>query len=310
VCTIIVTPLQAQSWPLKTVRIIVPQSPGGSTDMTARLLAARLTDALGQTVVIDNRPGAGSMIGTELAARANPDGYTLLVVSSSITINPGLQARLAFDPLRDFAPITQLSAFPNVLVVHPAVPAKTVQELIAFARAKPGQVNYGSAGNGTGTHLSAELFKSITGVELQHVAYKGGGPAIGALLGGEVQVSFATLPSVLTHVRAGRLRALGVTTVRRSFALPEVPTIAETGVAGYEHVQWNGLLAPAGTAAPVITRLHAETVRALNGAEARAALASEGAEPVGNSPQAFAAVLKSEIERIGLVIRKAGIKAD
>ncbi|MBC7782119.1 MAG: tripartite tricarboxylate transporter substrate binding protein [Proteobacteria bacterium] len=299
----------AHGWPLRPVRIVVPQSPGGSTDMMARLLAARLTEGLGQTVVIDNRPGAGSLIGTEVAVRANPDGYTTLVVSSSITINPSLHAKLAFNPLRDLAPITQLSAFPNVLVVHPAVPAKTVQELATLARAKPGQINYGSAGAGTGTHLSAELFKSLAAVDIQHVAYKGGGPSVGALLAGEVQLSFATLPSVLLHIRSGKLRALGVTTTRRSFALPDVPTIAEGGIAGYEHVQWTGFLAPTGTPAPIIARLNTEAVRAVHSAEVKPVLANEGAEPVGNSPQAFAAILKSETERIARVIRQAGIGA-
>jgi tripartite-type tricarboxylate transporter receptor subunit TctC len=302
--------VQAQAWPQKAVRIIVPQSPGGSTDAMARLLAARLGEALGQAVLIDNRPGAGSLVGTELAVRASPDGYTTLVVSSSITINPNMHAKLSFDPQRDLAPITQLSAFPNVLVANVALPVRNVQELLALARAKPGQLAYSSAGSGTGTHLSAELFKNLTGADLLHVPYKGGGPSVNALLAGEAQVSFATLPSVLSQVRAGKLRALGVTTTRRSFALPEVPTIAEAGVAGYEHVQWTGFLAPAGTPAPIIARLNTEAVRAVHSPELKPALASEGAEPVGNTPQQFAAIIRSETQRIAQVVRKAGIKAD
>jgi tripartite-type tricarboxylate transporter receptor subunit TctC len=301
---------QAQAWPQKAVRIIVPQSPGGSTDAMARLLAARLGEALGQAVLIDNRPGAGSLVGTELAVRASPDGYTTLVVSSSITINPNMHAKLSFDPQRDLAPITQLSAFPNVLVANVALPVRNVQELLALARAKPGQLAYSSAGSGTGTHLSAELFKNLTGADLLHVPYKGGGPSVNALLAGEAQVSFATLPSVLSQVRAGKLRALGVTTTRRSFALPDVPAIAEAGVAGYEHVQWTGFLAPAGTPAPIIARLNAEAVRAVHSPELKPALASEGAEPVGNTPQQFAAIIRSETQRIAQVVRKAGIKAD
>jgi tripartite-type tricarboxylate transporter receptor subunit TctC len=301
---------QAQAWPQKAVRIIVPQSPGGSTDAMARLLAARLGEALGHAVLIDNRPGAGSLVGTELAVRASPDGYTTLVVSSSITINPSMHAKLSFDPQRDLAPITQLSVFPNVLVANVGFPAKSVQELVAHAKARPGQVAYSSAGSGTGTHLSAELFKNLTGVDLLHVPYKGGGPSVNALLAGEAQVSFATLPSVLSQVRSGRLRPLGVTTTRRSFALPDVPTIAEAGIAGYEHVQWIGLLAPAGTPGPVIARLNAEAVRAVHSPELKPALASEGAEPVGNTPQQFAAIIRSETLRIAQVVRKAGIKAD
>jgi len=301
---------QAQAWPQKTIRIIVPQSPGGSTDAMARLLAARLGETLGQTVLIDNRPGAGSLVGTELAVRATPDGYTTLVVSSSITINPNLHAKLSFDPQRDLAPITQLSAFPNVLVVNPAVPAKSVQELLALARAKPGQLAYSSSGSGTGTHLSAELFRNLTGVEMLHVPYKGGGPSVNALVSGETQLSFATLPSVLPNVRAGKLRALGVTTTRRSFALPDVQTIVEAGVAGYEHVQWTGFLAPSATPVAVINRLNAEAVRAVHSPELRPALASEGAEPVGNTPQQFAAIIRSETQRIAQVVRKAGIRAD
>jgi tripartite-type tricarboxylate transporter receptor subunit TctC len=231
-------------------------------------------------------------------------------VSSSITINPSMHAKLSFDPQRDLAPITQLSAFPNVLVANMAFPAKSVLDLLALARAKPGQVAYSSAGSGTGTHLSAELFKTLTGVDLLHVPYKGGGPSVNALLAGEAQVSFATLPSVLAQVRAGKLRALGVTTTRRSFALPDTPTIVEAGVAGYEHVQWTGFLAPAATPAAIIDRLNAEAVRAVHSPELKPALASEGAEPVGNTPQQFAAIIRSETQRIAQVVRKAGIRAD
>ena len=300
----------APNYPSKPIRIVVPQSAGGSTDLTARLVAQKLADALGQPVVVDNRPGAGSIIGTDIVAKAAPDGYTLLVVASSITINPSLHKKLPFDPVRDLAPITQLSAFPNMLTVHPALPVKTVRELIALAQAKPGQINYGSSGTGTGTHLSAELFKSMTGVDMVHVPYKGGGPAVTALLGGQVQLNFATIPSVLPHVRAGKLRAVAVTTIKRSPAVPEVPTIAESGVPGYDHGPWNGMLAPAKTPRTVIARLSAEVARIVHLPEAKAVLVHEGAEPVGNTPEEFAAIIRAETAKWEKVIRAAGIKAD
>lgn len=300
----------AANYPNKPIRIIVPQSAGGSTDLTARLVAQKLADALGQTVVVDNRPGAGSIIGTDIVAKALPDGYTLLVVASSITLNPSLHKKLPFDPIRDLAPITQLSAFPNMLVVHPTVPVKSVQELIAFAKSRPGQINYGSSGAGTGTHLSAELFKSMTGVDMVHVPYKGGGPAVVALLGGQVQLNFATIPSVLPHVRTGKLRAVAVTTLKRSPAAPEVPTIAESGVPGYDHGPWNGMLAPAKTPKAIIARLNAEVARIVHMPEAKAVLVHEGAEPVGNTPEEFAAVIRTETVKWAKVIKTAGIKPE
>ena len=298
------------SYPVRPLRIIVPQSAGGSTDLVARLIAQKLADALGQTVVVDNRPGAGSIIGTDLVAKANPDGYTLLVVASSITLNPTLHKNLPFDPIRDLAPISQLCAFPNMLVVHPAVPVKSVQELIAYAKANPGKLNYGSSGAATGTHLSAELFRLMTGVQMVHVPYKGGAPAVTALLGAQVQLNFATLPSVLPHVRSGKLRALGVTTVKRSPAAPEVPTIAEAGVPGYDHAPWNGMLAPARTPKAVIARLNGEVAKAAHTAEMRSVLLQEGAEPVGNTPEAFGTIIREETVKWAKVIRAAGIKAD
>lgn len=300
----------APHYPTKPIRIVVPQSAGGSTDLTARLVAQKLSDALGQSVVVDNRPGAGSIIGTDIVAKAPADGYTLLVVASSITLNPSLHKKLPFDPVRDLAPVTQLSAFPNMLVVHPAVPVKSVQDLIALAKSRPGQINYGSSGTGTGTHLSAELFKYMTGVDMVHVPYKGGGPAVIALLGGQVQLNFATIPSVLLHVRAGKLRAVAVTTIRRSPAAPEVPTIAESGVPGYDHGPWNGMLAPAKTPKAIIARLNAEVARIVHMPEAAAVLVHEGAEPVGNTPEEFAAIIKTETVKWAKVIRAAGIKAD
>jgi len=297
-------------YPVRPVRIVVPQSPGASTDTTARLIAQRLTTALGQTVLVDNRPGAGSVIGTEVVAKATPDGHTLLVVASSITLNPILHKNLGWDPVRDFAPITQLSSFPNILVVHPAVPVKTVKDLVALAKAKPGGLNYGSAGTATGTHLSAELFKHMTGTDMVHVPYKGGGAAIPALMGGQVQLMFATTVSALPHVRAGKLRAIAVTSPKRSPSAPDVPTIAESGVPGYDHTPWNGFLAPAKTPRAVVARLNEETARILHTPETKAIFMNEGAEPVGNKPEEFGAIIKSEIAKWGKVIQAAGIKAD
>ena len=310
VAPIVAAAQSAAQYPTRPVRIVVPQSPGASTDTTARLIALKLASALGQTVIVDNRPGAGSVVGTELVAKATPDGYTLLVVASSITLNPILHKNLSWDPVRDLAPITQISSFPNVLVVHPPLPVKTVKDLIALAKAKPGTLNYGSAGTATGTHLSAELFKYMTGTDMVHVPYKGGGAAIPALLGGQVQLMFATTVSSLPHVRAGRLRALGVTSPKRWPSVPDVPTIAEAGVPGYDHTPWNGFLAPAKTPRAIIARLNEETARILHTPETRAVFVNDGAEPVGNKPEEFAATIKSEIAKWSKVIAAAGIKAD
>jgi tripartite-type tricarboxylate transporter receptor subunit TctC len=298
------------TYPARPVRIVVPQSPGASTDTTARLIAQKLSPALGQTVIVENRPGAGSVIGTEVVAKATPDGHTLLVVASSITLNPILHKNLSWHPMRDFAPITQLSSFPNILVVHPAVPVKTVNDLIALAKSKPGALNYGSAGTATGTHLSAELFKYMTGTDMVHVPYKGGGAAIPALLGGQVQLMFSTTVSALTHVRAGKLRALAVTSPKRWPSVPDVPSIAEAGVPGYDHTPWNGFLAPAKTPRAIVARLNEETARILHSPDVKAVFTNEGAEPVGNKPEEFAATIKSEIAKWSKVIQAAGIKAD
>ena len=300
----------AQSYPARPIRIIVPQSPGASTDLTARLVAQGLNEAFRQPVIVDNRPGAGTVTGTDIVAKAAPDGYTLLVVASSITINPSLRKDLPYDTLRDLTGVTQLSAFPNLLVVHPSLPVKTVQELIALAKARPGQLNWGSAGTGTGVHLSGELFRYMTGVEWVHVPYKGGGPGNIALIGGQVQLSFATIVSILPHVRAGRVRAIAVTTAKRSPAAPEVPTIAESGVPGFDHGPWNGLLAPAQTPKAVLARLNAQAVKIVHSAEVKKVLNHEGAEPIGNAPEEFTAVLKSETARWAKVVKAAGIRPE
>ncbi|HUP94577.1 MAG TPA: tripartite tricarboxylate transporter substrate binding protein [Burkholderiales bacterium] len=297
-------------YPTRPVRIVVPQTPGASTDLTARLIAQKLSPIFGQPVIVENRPGAGSIVGTELVAKATPDGHTLLVVASSIVLNPILQKNLPFNPQRDLAPIAQLSTFPNMLVVHPAVPAKNVQELVALAKAKPGALNYGSAGTATGTHLSAELFKYMTGTDMVHVPYKGGGAAIPALLGGQVQLMFSTTVAALPQVRAGKLRALAVTSAKRSVSAPDVPTIAESGVPGYDHSAWNGLFAPAKTPRAIILRLNGEVAQILHSPDIKAIFIKEGAEPVGNKPEEFAAILKSESAKWTKLVQASGMKAD
>jgi tripartite-type tricarboxylate transporter receptor subunit TctC len=301
---------KAADYPVRPVRIIVPQSPGASTDMTARLVAQGLSESLRQPVIVDNRPGAGSTLGTDLVAKATPDGYTLLVVASSITINPSLRKKLPYDAVRDLAPVTQLSSFPNMLTVHPALPVKSVPDLIALAKAKPGELNLGSAGTGTGTHLSAELFKSMTGVQWVHVPYKGGGPSVTALLGGQVHFSFASIPSVMLHVRGGKLRGVAVTTAKRSPVLPEIPTIAESGVPGYDHGPWNGMFAPARTPKAIVARLNAHAAKIVHSPEAKKILNHEGAEPVGNAPEAFGAAVKAETAKWAKVAKAAGIQPE
>lgn len=297
-----------QAYPSRPIRVIIPQSAGGSTDLAARAVTQRLGDVLGQPVVVDNRPGAGSLIGTDLVAKAAPDGYTLLGVAASFSINPSLHARLPFDPVRDFAPISRLCAFPHVLVVHPAVPAKSVKELIALARAKPGQLNVATSGVATSTHMAAELFMYMTGTKMTTVPYKGGAPGNVALVGGEVQLYFATISTALPHIRSGRLRALAVTTRKRSAAAPDFPTIAEAGVPGYEHASWVGMLAPAGTPPAVVAKLNSEIVRIVHLPEVKEYFLRDGLEPEGDTAKVFAADIRNEIAKWLKVVKAAGIK--
>ncbi len=304
-----VTPSAGPAYPGKPIRIVVPSSAGGSTDFVTRQLAQKLSEALGQSVVVDFRPGAGSVIGTDLVAKAAPDGYTLLAAPASLTMSPSFY-KLPFDPVRDLAPISLLAAFPNILVVHPSLPVKSVRELIAFSKARPGQLNFGSSGIATGTHLSMELLKYTAGINLVHVPYKGGAPSIIALLGGEVQVNFATITTALPHVKTGRLRALAVSTKRRSSAAPSVPTVAEAGLKDYDYASWIGLLAPAGIPRPIIARLHTESVKAVQTQEMKDIFTAEGSEAVGNTPEEFAAIVKTEVARWMKVIKAAGIKAE
>jgi tripartite-type tricarboxylate transporter receptor subunit TctC len=298
----------AQQYPNRPIRVIIPQSAGGSTDLAVRAVMQRLGDVLGQPVVLDNRPGAGSLIGTDLVAKAAPDGYTLLGVASSFSINPSLHARLPFDPVRDFAPISRLCALPHILVVHPAVPVKSVKELIALAKAKPGQLNVATSGISTSTHMAAELFMYMTGTKMVPVPYKGGAPGNIALVSGEVQLYFATISTALPHIRAGKLRALAVTTRKRTAAAPEFPTIAEAGLPGYEHASWVGMLAPAGTPPAVIARLNGEIARIVQLPEVKEFFLRDGLEPEGDTAKEFTANIRNEVAKWIKVVKAAGIK--
>ena len=298
------------AYPSRPLRIIVPQSPGASTDLTARLIAQRLSEAFKQPVVVDNRPGAGTIIGTELVVRATPDGYTLLVVAAGITVNPNFYKNIPYDTERDLAPVTQLTRFPNLLAAHPSLPVKTLQDVLALARAKPGTISYASAGLGSGTHMSAELLKMMTGIDIVHIPYKGGGPAVTAAIGGQVQLNIGTTVGVLPHTRSGKLRAIAVTTAKRTPAAPEIPTFAESGVPGYEHGPWNGMFVPAKTPPAIIAKIHAEVARALQAPEVRRVFANEGVEPVANQPREFAAIIREELARWPKVVKAAGLKAE
>lgn len=301
----------AQSpYPSKPIRLVVASSAGSGIDLISRLVAPSVSQRLGQQVVVDNRAGAGTMIGGEIVAKSAPDGFTLLASVSTLAINPAMYKKLPYDALRDFAPITQMASLPNVLVVHPSLPAKSVKELIALAKAKPGQIVFGSAGNGTSPHLSIELLLSMTGTRMLHVPYKGPTPALIDLLGGRVSVVASSSSGVVNHVRSGRLRALGVTTAKRTSALPEIPTIAEAGVPGYESTQWHALLAPAGTPDEIIARLHKEFTAVLLSAEVKERVAAEGSEIVAGTPAELAAYLRSETAKWAKVIKSAGIEPE
>ena len=300
-----------QSYPVKPIRIIIAQAPGSATDVVSRIIGNKLGESLGQPLVVDARPGAGGTLGTELAARAAPDGYTLFMANNSTHgSNPALYAKLPYDAVRDFAPIIYAVATPYVLSVPPSLPVKTVKELIALAKARPGQINYASAGNGSTHHLCGELLKTMAGIDIVHIPYKGTTPAITALLGGEVSVMFATVTGIQPHLKSGRARALAVTTPKRSNMLPEVPTVAEAALPGFEMLSWFGLLAPAGTPAAIVTRLNADTAKVLEIAEVRAALTAQGFEVIAGSPAQFGDYIRREIEKITKLAKATGIKAE
>jgi len=297
----------AQAWPNKSIRIIVPQGAAGSTDQVARPLAKLLSDELGQPVYLENRPGSGSVNGTDVAAKSAPNGYTFLAVAVSFSISPSIYKKLPYDVLKDFEPVTQLASFPNVLVVTSALPVKTVKELIAYAKANPGKLNYGTSGIGTGTHLSMELFKHMAGVEMVHVPYKGGATAVNALLANEVQVNLATISTAIPHIKAGKLRALAVSGRYSVPSLPGIPTLAESGLSGYEYDSWIALLAPAKTPKAILEKMSAATFKASQSPEMKVILDMEGAKPVGSSPEEFQQFLKAEIARWKKVVDYAGI---
>lgn len=299
----------SQSWPSKPLRYIVPFPPGAFNDTLGRTISAELSKTLGQPMVVDNRPGGNSVIGTEIAAKSAPDGYTLFGAALPFSAIQSLY-RTSFDVTKDFAPITLAGFSANLLVANPSFPPGSVKELIEYARRNPGKVNYGSSGNGTSVHLAMELFKSMTKTYMLHIPYKGSAPVVTDLLAGQVDVMFDNMPNVIGHVRAGKMKALAVTTAQRSPQAPEIPTVAESGVPGYEQTAWFGVLAPAGTPREIILKLHGEITKLLNTAEVKERFAKQGVEVRTTSPEEFGAFVKSEVARWGKVIRDAGIKAD
>jgi len=295
-------------YPIRPVKVIVPSPPGGGTDILARVLAQHLSKALGQPFFVENKAGAGNMIGIEFVAHAPADGYTVLVVPSTLALNSVLYKKVPYDPVRDFAPVTLAATAPNVLVVNPALPAKSLAEFIALAKAKPGALSYGTPGIGTSPHLSMELLKSMAGIDLQHVPYRGTAAAVTDVIGGQIAATFANAFTAKPQVDSGRVRALAVSGPSRIDAFPGVPPVAEAGVPGYEAMQWYGLAVPAGTPAPIIARLHAEAAKALQSDEMKEKLALDGAQPVGSSPAEFAALIRRELEKWTRVVRAAGIE--
>jgi tripartite-type tricarboxylate transporter receptor subunit TctC len=305
------TVAHGQSFPAKPVRLIIAFPAGGGSDIVGRALAQELTPLLGQPVVVDNRGGAGGIIGTELGARALPDGYTLTVGSSGgFAITPHLNPRLPYDPVKDFAPVGLFTRLTFVLDVHPSVPAKSVKELLALARAQPGQLNFGSSGQGATAHLATELFMSLTRVKMTHVPYKGAAAAVTGIIAGEVDVLFDSMPTTLPHARSGRIRPLAVTTLQRSALLPQLPTLNEAGVKGYELASWFGIFAPAGTPRAVVERLNAAINAATRRSEMKERLLSQGAEPLSGTPEDLAAYLRRELDKYGKIIREAGVSAE
>jgi len=297
-------------YPWKTVRMVVPFAPGGGADLNARLLGPRLSERLGQPFVADNRPAAGGIVGNEIAAKSTPDGHTLLIATSTLASAPAIHKKLPYDVLRDFAPVALTVNSPLVVVVHPSVPAKTMAELIAYARANPNKLNYGITGTGGPPHIAGELLKSMTKIEIVPVLYKGIGPVLSALLGNEVQLTFSNTFVAQPHVKAGRMRALAVTSAQRSQAAPELPTVIEAGLPGYTTGIWFGVLAPAGTPKPVIARLNREIVAILRTPEISQTITAQGGDVVASTPEGFGKVLREETARLGKVIRDAGIKPE
>ncbi len=303
------TTVHAQSYPANPIRYIVPFPPGGGADLVARSITQKITETTGIRFLVDNRPGGGTIVGAELAARAAPDGYTIFQGNNtSHAINPNVQPKLPYDPVKDFAPVTRLASFPNILVVHPSLPARSVKDLVALAKARPGQLNYGSPGNGTPPHLAGVMFSDAAGIDMVHVPYKGSVPALNALVTGETHLMFGSLAATLPFVRSGRLRPLAVTTMQRSPAIPEMPTISESGYPGFEVSTWQGLFVPAGTPPSIIARLNAEFAKVLDATEFKSWMLNQGADAASTTPEAFAAFVKSELAQYAKVVKKAGMK--
>jgi len=300
----------AQDFPSKPLRLVVGSTPGGGTDISARLIAPKMSEQLGQQVVVENRPGATTTIGVNYVVRSAPDGYTLLMGVSSLAINPHILKNVPYDALKDLAPVTQVLVAPNIMVAHPSLPIRTVMDLVAFARARPGQLNFAAGGAGSSQHLAIELFLYMTGTKIVHVPYKGQGMALIDVVAGQVPLMMANVISALPHVRSARLRALGVTGSKRTTVAPDIPTIAEAGVPGYEVLQWYGVLAPAATPREIIGRLHGVIAHAVQDPKIRERIVADAGEPVGNTPDEFSAILRADYKKWGDVIRKAGIRVD
>ncbi len=300
---------QSQQYPTKPVRIIAPFAPGGGTDFIARLIAQKLTERLGHQVIVENKPGAGGNLGAEFAVKSAPDGYTLLLVAGSYTVNPSLY-KLSFDPVNDITPVVQLSQGPFVVAVHPSVPANSLKELIELARRQPDKLSYASAGSGSITHLASELFLDMAKIKIVHIPYKGTGPALNDTIAGSTQLIFGSVSTTLQFIKSGRLRGLAVTTPRRISALPDLPTVAEAGVPGYEVVLWHGLVAPKGVPRPIVDRLNREANEVLKAKDMGDLLATDGVAPAGGTPEQFRAVIKADIERWRGVVKQANIKVD
>ncbi len=298
----------AQGYPNKPIRIVVPYAAGASTSLVTRAVGQKLTEAWGQPVIVDNRGGAGGAIGTEIVAKSPPDGYTLLL--GTFGINSAVYSKLSYDPVKDFAPVILLATVANILAVHPSLPVTSVKELIALGKEKPGKLNYGSSGNGSTSHLSGEMLKSMAGISMTHVPYKGGAPMMADLLGGQLEVMFDQVPAVLPHVKAGRVRALAVTTARRSAAAPEVPTVAEAGVPGYEMTVWYALMAPAGTPRDIIGKLNTEMVKILNQPEFKQQMLAQGAELSSSTPEQLAEIIRTDLAKYAKVAKEAGATLD
>jgi len=308
--TAVSTAAFAQSWPVRTVRVVVPYAPGGNTDFTARVVAQKLTDVFGQQIVVENRPGGATNIGSDLVAKAAPDGYTILMGGASNAINMSLIAKMPYDTLRDFAPVSHCVTGANVLSVHPSLPAKNLKELIALAKARPGQLRFGSSGIGSSNQMAGELLKMMAGINIEHVPYKGNAPALTDTIGGHIEMMFSGVPSLLPHIQSGRLRGIAIGSLKRFPALPNTPTFDESGLKGYEATTWFGLMAPVKTPRDIVVRLSVETDKILKSQEVRERFLVEGLEPIGGTPESFAQFIRAEIDKYAKVVKAGNLKGE